>query len=1529
MSRQLKTLTRSFAGGEMSPEMFGRMDDIQFQAGADTLLNMIPRPTGSAARRSGTELVREAKDSTSAPHLFPFVFSQNDSLVIEAGRATVGGIDSGYFRIHTHGGTLLYSAPKEEFAPSVQAFPNGFRDVVCTATSPGVVYALSGVGHGLSVDDNVIFIGGLQPGGTDRDWYQVNTVESAYAFTLKRSNVAVEFTGTGFEVSMGGPPGFFAPVGGYDNNRRWATSRNEGWNSFPGHDLKGGDAVHVTMVPYSTSKVRFAGSYFWDDGSTVSGISRDPDPAFLGQQVIFQPNAAYVNGLPPNVVAGKPYYIIHNTGFENGMNRWRISESRGGQPFATGADWAASNQSGSPPIYGGGVAAMPNAVTWYEPNLGYGSAVVHGSYDINRVYYVVKDPTSASSAATGMRLTSVKLAATPGEAEDPSAGISWFSNGTGERRIQKVQSASDISWFRGKAYYCRRTLTDLNEVSGAQDHDINIVVSNSNTRVPGIRTKRREADYWRELSGKSTGASFQVTVVRDSTAGQLRVDAVGHGLSDGQCISFVQGAADVGSTAYEPTDLWYVDNKQADNFRVEPSIGGTNATLSTTFQSCCPRVQAWPTWDVATDKVGWPDHGLLDGDPVVFSLPLQPLNTTLTSTLPGGLSHDTTYYVVNKTDHEFQVSASKRGSAIDLTGSPTNFHVVNGGAFFEIPHDYSDEELPDISTTQSNDVMTLASDLRPAAELIRSGTEEWSLEDIDFKSAAKPPTSLIVGELHEGESFKVYGIKIDRAGDTAGPPDPANGYGAPDPVNDIRPLIALSFNADFAAELGDGYGQDMPEIGAGSYIYLTGSDIAFNITYGNLTTNFTKPGFTIPSGYYKVVESHSSVALFNRITICNTDGSGFSEEQLPLTQRDYADIFGYANTSAVSSHATFTGTNADKGEPTYTLSGNLSQAFWYASPTTKCRLSSLNDELEQEYVVTSIDINNEESPASESLVVENNLYVSGAFTTISWNGSPGAERYRVYKKLSGLYGFIGETDENEFKDDNIGPDMSVTPPITDASMRKKHSSSYHSGSEQLFYAGGNYVRWPNHGITNGAPVVFSTTDRMPGVEEGKTYYVINKSDDTFQITATEGSSVIVDMTGDSVGRHTAISGSFPGATTYHEGRRIFGGSKAFPQDIYMSASGTEADMSYSIPTVDSDRIYFRIAAREQSRVRHILPLARLLVLTDSTEYQVTPANDDILTPSSVSVRPQSFIGAGAATPALVNNTTVFAAARGGHVRELGYSSAVLGYLTGDLSIRAAHLFDGYTIKDMAYSKAPIPIVWCVSSSGKLLGVTYVPEEKVSAWFQCTTTNGTFESVVSVPEGDEDAVYVAVKRGDKRYIERLASIYRGGTENLSNAFFVDSGVTYEGPFTTTITALSHLEGMPVAYLADGLPGTGTVSGGTLTLPELAQKVSVGLPFTSQIKTLPMTMLNVDAFGTGRTKNITRVWARLFESGAFQAGPDTAHLRSSLKPASRTLLTDFVEVTMPSSWNDEGQIIIQQSDPLPLTIAGMTIEVASGG
>lgn len=414
------------------------------------------------------------------------------------------------------------------------------------------------------------------------------------------------------------------------------------------------------------------------------------------------------------------------------------------------------------------------------------------------------------------------------------------------------------------------------------------------------------------------------------------------------------------------------------------------------------------------------------------------------------------------------------------------------------------------------------------------------------------------------------------------------------------------------------------------------------------------------------------------------------------------------------------------------------------------------------------------------------------------------------------------------------------------------------------------------------------------------------------------------------------SGNYPGAVSYFEQRRVFAGTTNKPQNIWFTRSGTESNLSYSIPTRDDDAIQFRVAAREANTIRHLVPLGDLVMLTGSAEWRITSVNSDVLTPTTTSVRTQAYVGANNVQPVIVNNNLIYAAARGGHVREMAYNDAAAGFVTGDLSLRAPHLFDGLNIVDAALTKSPTPIVWMVSSSGKLLGFTYVPEQQVGAWHQ-HDTDGTFESIAVVAEGDEDALYAVVKRdingSDVRYVERMASRLFTDAED---AFFVDAGATYSGSPATTISGLSHLEGETVSILADGaVHPRRTVSGGQITLDQAASVVHIGLPITADLQTLPLAAGIDNAMGQGRFKNVNKAWLRVYRSSGIFVGPDSDNLTEAKQRTTELygsppeLKSEEIPVMLTPSWADSGQVFIRQVDPLPLTIVSLTLEVALGG
>ena len=705
----------------------------------------------------------------------------------------------------------------------------------------------------------------------------------------------------------------------------------------------------------------------------------------------------------------------------------------------------------------------------------------------------------------------------------------------------------------------------------------------------------------------------------------------------------------------------------------------------------------------------------------------------------------------------------------------------------------------------------------------------------------------------------------------------------------------------------------------GSFVQDNGSVFycisrAINVPTGNAAYWYMQPS----SGVYEIPTQYAEADLFDIHYVQSAD-------VLTLVHPSYAprELRRYGATNWQMASINF---GANLSAPT---------GLTLTMPATPAVTTPIN----YTYVVTALssdEIN--ESIASTPATVSNNLLQQGRYTTISWNAVSGASRYNIYRLVGGIYGFIGSTTSTTIVDDNIAADTGIVPPTY----------------ESVFGSANNY----------------------------------------------------------------------PGAVSYYEQRRIFAGTNNEPQRLWMTKSGTESDMSYGIPLSDADRISFRVAAREANTIRHIVPLTQLILLTSAAEWRVTSVNSDAITPTSISVRPQSYVGASNVQPIIINNSLVYCAARGGHVRELGYSWQSNGFITGDLSIRATHLFDSYDLSDMCYAKAPHPVLWFVSTTGKLLGLTYIPEQQIGSWHQ-HDTDGVFESCACVQEGTEDRLYAVVKRtingSVKRFVERMAT---RDMDMLEDCVHMDCALTYDGnntaattvtitqfsgtdwdkssvltitassaifqyPATTdvndcivmtdssgnkyrlkisstvsttvaraiidnqlpaslrsvatatwafardSISGLSHLEGKTVAILADGaVMAQRTVSSGAITLDRASTLVHIGLPYVSDLQTLPV-MLNIDGYGQGRYKNVNKAWVRVERSAGLFVGPDSdslveAKMRTDEPMGSPpNLKSEEILVVMNPSWAQTGQIVIRQSDPMPLCIISMTAEVAIGG
>ncbi len=144
---------------------------------------------------------------------------------------------------------------------------------------------------------------------------------------------------------------------------------------------------------------------------------------------------------------------------------------------------------------------------------------------------------------------------------------------------------------------------------------------------------------------------------------------------------------------------------------------------------------------------------------------------------------------------------------------------------------------------------------------------------------------------------------------------------------------------------------------------------------------------------------------------------------------------------------------------------------------------------------------------------------------------------------------------------------------------------------------------------------------------------------------------------------------------------------------------------------------------------------------------------------------------------------------------------------------------------------------------------------------------------------------------------------------------------------SFSGLSHLEAQSVGILADGSTHANkTVSSGAITLDRYVNKAAVGLNYSSVLQTMRIEGGAEEGTSQGKTKRISKVVLRLFETVGVKVGPDLNNLetipfRSSSDPMDTpvsTFLAGDKEIEFRDDYNTDGFIFVKQEQALPCSV-----------
>lgn len=302
--------------------------------------------------------------------------------------------------------------------------------------------------------------------------------------------------------------------------------------------------------------------------------------------------------------------------------------------------------------------------------------------------------------------------------------------------------------------------------------------------------------------------------------------------------------------------------------------------------------------------------------------------------------------------------------------------------------------------------------------------------------------------------------------------------------------------------------------------------------------------------------------------------------------------------------------------------------------------------------------------------------------------------------------------------------------------------------------------------------------------------------DTFVSTTEVTATVLTDFASTDAskrwfeGAWSAFRG-YPTAFTFFGGRAVYGGTSKQPQTVWLSE--TDDFENFEEGSNDADSFSLTMSSDKMNAIRWLSALDALLLGTIGGEWRIrATAIDETLTPTNFDERQQTPYGSKKIQPIPVGDAILFVDFVGRKIREMTFFDEKQKYVAPDLSALAEHItLSGITSLD--YQRNPDAIVWSTLDNGNLLSMSYERDQDVIAWslHPLGGTSAKAESVAVIPGTTEDEIWISTSRiVDDSTTRQIEQLQPRVDVNLEDAFFVDSGLVFDGGDPIVITKVTQ-------------------------------------------------------------------------------------------------------------------------------------------
>lgn len=395
---------------------------------------------------------------------------------------------------------------------------------------------------------------------------------------------------------------------------------------------------------------------------------------------------------------------------------------------------------------------------------------------------------------------------------------------------------------------------------------------------------------------------------------------------------------------------------------------------------------------------------------------------------------------------------------------------------------------------------------------------------------------------------------------------------------------------------------------------------------------------------------------------------------------------------------------------------------------------------------------------------------------------------------------------------------------------------------------------------------------------------------------------------------------YPADCKFYEQRLYFVSTRRKPLTVW--GSEPESYENFKMGSEDDDAIMYTLGSNQVDKILWAYPADGMVLGTAGGPFTMTSGSSvEPISATNVTVKQQNENGVLRVSPVRIGPFVYYVEKSGRMIGQFSYSLDYDNFETINITYLNDHIL-GDIVVDMAVQKYPFNILWAVRSDGQIATMTREIQNNIKGWTRQKYT-GNVENIGIIPNGREDQVWIIMNHNDKRYVQFYET---HEFSSQDDAFFVESGLTYNGEPVSTIAGLEHLEGEEVQVLIDGaVHPDRTVADGQVSLEWDGATIHAGLGYKSTIKTMDLDA--GEGLSQGDITHISKVMVRFHESLGCKVGDGATQDVIPFKNwgdsfnAPLELFSGDKEVMFPSGHVKNKYIVVEQDQPLPLHILGL--------